>query len=51
MVSASEILALEERRRHTLLAGDLPVLRQLLADDLIYVLCIPPGPVTARTVI
>jgi hypothetical protein len=37
MVSASEILALEERRRHTLLAGDLPVLRQLLADDLVYV--------------
>ena len=37
MVSACEILALEERRRHTLLAGDLPALQGVLADDLLYV--------------
>jgi hypothetical protein len=37
MVSASEILALDERRRHTLLAGDLLALQGLLADDLVYV--------------
>jgi hypothetical protein len=30
-------LALEERRRQALLAGDLPVLQGLLADDLVYV--------------
>lgn len=37
MVSACEILALEERRRHTLLAGDLSALQLLLAEDLVYV--------------
>lgn len=31
------VLALEERRRQTLLAGDLPALQGLLADDLAYV--------------
>jgi hypothetical protein len=30
-------LALEERRRQALLAGDLPVLQGLLADGLVYV--------------
>lgn len=30
-------LALEERRRQALLAGDLPALQGLLADDLVYV--------------
>jgi len=37
MVSAALVLALEERRRQALLAGDLPALRGLLADDLVYV--------------
>lgn len=33
----SMALALEERRRQALLAGDLPALQGLLADDLVYV--------------
>jgi ketosteroid isomerase-like protein len=37
MVSAPLVLALEERRRQALLAGDLPALQGLLADDLVYV--------------
>lgn len=37
MVCASLVLVLEERRRQALLAGDLPALQGLLADDLIYV--------------
>ena len=31
------MLALEERRRQALLAGDLPALQDLLVDDLVYV--------------
>jgi hypothetical protein len=37
MASTPLVLALEERRRQALLAGDLPALRGLLADDLVYV--------------
>jgi uncharacterized protein (TIGR02246 family) len=37
MVSDSLLLALEERRRQALLAGDLPALQALLAPDLSYV--------------
>ena len=37
MSSTALVLALEERRRQALLAGDLPALQDLLADDLVYV--------------
>ena len=37
MSSATLVLALEERRRQALLAGDLPALQGLLADGLVYV--------------
>jgi len=37
MHSDTLVLALEERRRQALLAGDLPALQGLLADDLAYV--------------
>ena len=37
MSDALFVLALEERRRQALLAGDLPALQGLLADDLVYV--------------
>jgi len=37
MTSPHLVLALEERRRQALLAGDLHVLQDLLADSLIYV--------------
>ena len=37
MSSATLVLALEERRRQALLAGDLPALHGLLADGLVYV--------------
>ena len=33
----TEVLALEERRRQALLAGDLPALQALLAEGLVYV--------------
>lgn len=36
-VSTALVLALEERRQKALLAGDLPTLQALLADDLVYV--------------
>jgi len=37
MSSTPFVLALEERRKQVLLAGDLPALQGLLADDLVYV--------------
>ena len=37
MLTTSFVLALEERRRQALLAGDLPALQGVLADDLVYV--------------
>ena len=37
MVSVPMVLALEERRRQALLAGDLPALQGLLAEELVYV--------------
>lgn len=37
MTDARFVLALEERRRQALLAGDLPALQELLADGLVYV--------------
>lgn len=37
MGADERVLALEERRRQALLAGDLPALQGLLADDLFYV--------------
>ena len=37
MTDTRFVLALEERRRQALLAGDLPALQGLLADDLVYV--------------
>jgi hypothetical protein len=37
MTDARFVLALEERRRQALLAGDLPALQGLLAEDLVYV--------------
>lgn len=37
MANQALALALEERRRQALVAGDLPALRGLLADDLVYV--------------
>lgn len=37
MTSSKLVLALEERRRQALLAGDLPALQGLLADNLVYV--------------
>lgn len=37
MVSDAFVLALEERRRQALLAGDLSALQGLLADELVYV--------------
>ena len=37
MTRVPEILALEELRRQALLAGDLPALQRLLAEDLVYV--------------
>lgn len=37
MTRVPEVLALEERRRQALLAGDLPALQRLLAEDLVYV--------------
>jgi len=37
MSDALFVLVLEERRRQALLAGDLPALQGLLADDLVYV--------------
>jgi ketosteroid isomerase-like protein len=37
MSSSAFVLALEERRRQALLAGDMPALQGLLADDLVYV--------------
>ena len=37
MTDARFVLALEERRRQALLAGDLPALQGLLADPLVYV--------------
>jgi uncharacterized protein (TIGR02246 family) len=37
MTGVHEVMALEERRRQALLAGDLPALLQLLAADMTYV--------------
>ena len=37
MSSVPMLLALEERRRQALLAGDLPALQRLLAEGLVYV--------------
>lgn len=37
MSSIPMLLALEERRRQALLAGDLPALQRLLAEGLVYV--------------
>jgi hypothetical protein len=37
MTDTRFVLALEERRRQALLAGDLPALQGLLADGLVYV--------------
>lgn len=37
MSTSKLVLALEERRRQALLAGDLPALQGLLADGLVYV--------------
>jgi hypothetical protein len=37
MTDTCFVLALEERRRQALLAGDLPALQGLLADSLVYV--------------
>lgn len=37
MGNAHSVLALEERRRQAMLAGDLPALQGLLADALVYV--------------
>ena len=37
MVNATLVLEFEELRRQALLAGDLPALHGLLADDLVYV--------------